>query len=134
MKSPRFSPRFFAFGKAQYSIIKSSVLVIAAISAVAISASYALNVSAVRLPGALMAMAAIGSAAPAAPNGNTLESFAAPASMPLADLAIARSGHTATLLTDGRVLVAGGDASGSAEIYDAATQSFAATGYMTAAR
>src|SRR4051794_21151701 len=112
MKSPRFSPRFFAFGKAQYSIIKSSVLVIAAISAVAISASYALNVSALGLPGALIAMAGIGSGAESAPNANTLESVAPPAAMPLADLAIARSGHTATALSDGRILVAGGDASG----------------------
>ncbi|PYO56201.1 MAG: hypothetical protein DMD83_15665, partial [Candidatus Rokuibacteriota bacterium] len=33
-------------------------------------------------------------------------------------LTSARSGHTATVLSDGRILVAGGDAQGSAEIFD----------------
>jgi N-acetylneuraminic acid mutarotase len=53
----------------------------------------------------------------------------------------ARSGHTATLLADGRVLVAGGgDPNGNgrkfrtAELYDPATGSWAATGDMAKAR
>jgi hypothetical protein len=49
-------------------------------------------------------------------------------------MAVPRSGHTATLLQDGRVLVAGGDALGSAEIYDPATGTFAITGSMNVAR
>src|SRR5215471_7210356 len=36
----------------------------------------------------------------------------------------ARSGHTATVLADGKILVAGGEASGSAEIFDPISQSF----------
>jgi hypothetical protein len=58
-------------------------------------------------------------------------------------LATGRSGHSATLLADGRVLVAGGDAprtagvSGtlrSAELYDQATGTWSTTGAMTDAR
>jgi Kelch motif/Galactose oxidase, central domain len=50
-----------------------------------------------------------------------------------------RSGHTATLLPDGRVLIAGGmrrnqDFYRSAELYDPASRSFQATGEMTMAR
>ena len=44
-----------------------------------------------------------------------------------------REGHTATLLQDGRVLIAGGPDS-SAEIYDPISGTFAATGIMTIRR
>ena len=44
----------------------------------------------------------------------------------------ARDGHTATLLSDGRVLIVGDDAS--AEIYDPKTGTFSPTGSMTTAR
>jgi hypothetical protein len=56
-------------------------------------------------------------------------------------MAVAREGHTATLLEDGIVLVAGGtiynsagDALASAELYDPAAGTFAATGNMTVER
>lgn len=49
-------------------------------------------------------------------------------------LAVPRSGHTATLLAAGQVLVTGGDALGSAEIYDPATGAFSAAGGMGVAR
>jgi galactose oxidase-like protein len=47
------------------------------------------------------------------------------------DMSTARQGHTATLLPNGKVLIAGG---ASAELYDPATETFSATGSMTTPR
>ena len=66
--------------------------------------------------------------------GQTAGTFAVTGSM-----TTARSGHTATLLQNGKVLIAGGDSWGtsaegtSAELYDPATRTFAATGNLTPA-
>jgi N-acetylneuraminic acid mutarotase len=49
-------------------------------------------------------------------------------------MAAARSGHTATVLPDGRVLVAGGNTLASAELYDPDSGQWNATGSMAAAR
>jgi hypothetical protein len=48
-------------------------------------------------------------------------------------MVFARTEHTATLLLDGRVLIAGGG-SASAELYDPSSQTFTATGSMTLAQ
>lgn len=56
----------------------------------------------------------------------------------IGDLTQARSGHTATRLADGRILILGGTSRGAAtsstEIYDAATGTFSAGATMNAAR
>src|SRR6266581_4582037 len=44
-----------------------------------------------------------------------------------ATMGAARARHTATLLTDGTVLIAGGDVAGTAEIFDPTTETFSST-------
>ena len=57
----------------------------------------------------------------------------AAAFMPTGSMVFARTAHTATLLLDGRVLIAGGGVA-SAELYDPTSQTFTATGSMTLAQ
>jgi hypothetical protein len=49
---------------------------------------------------------------------------------PTGSMTIARAGHSASLLPDGRVLIAGGSGGNTAEIYDPASGSFSQTGAM----
>ena len=57
----------------------------------------------------------------------------AAAFMPTGSMVFARTAHTATLLLDGRVLIAGGGVA-SAELYDPMSQTFTVTGRMTLAQ
>jgi hypothetical protein len=65
------------------------------------------------------------------PNSGTFQS--------VAEMSIGRSGHTATLLKNGKVLIVGGwtgryDLRGSAEIFDPVTKKFASTGNLAVER
>jgi hypothetical protein len=64
--------------------------------------------------------------------------FAGEPIQPTASMAVARRGHTATVLSDGRVLIVGGlDASGplaAAEIFDPAQKTFSSAGNLVNAR
>jgi N-acetylneuraminic acid mutarotase len=53
---------------------------------------------------------------------------------PTGSLATARMGHTATLLANDKVLVAGGSTTGSAELYDPETGQWSATGSLSTSR
>ncbi len=54
--------------------------------------------------------------------------------IPTGDMTTPRSGHTSTLLPNGKVLITGGTGLLSAELYDSSTGAFAATGDMTMPR
>jgi hypothetical protein len=54
--------------------------------------------------------------------------------MPIGNMVSARAGHTATLLANGKVLVAGGSSGDAAELFDPATGEFTATGSMETSR
>jgi len=47
------------------------------------------------------------------------------------DMTVSRTGHTATVLLDGRVLIAGGETAASAELYDPVSGTFTSTGSMS---
>jgi WD40 repeat protein len=57
-----------------------------------------------------------------------------PSWIPTGSLNIPRSGHTATLLPNGKVLVVGGDSSGSAELYDPITGAWSLAGGLNKIR
>ena len=66
--------------------------------------------------------------------GTTTPTLASGSFTKTGSMNVARISHTATLLSNGEVLVAGGDNSGSAELYNPSTGSWTLTGSMTTAR
>ena len=86
------------------------------------------------------ASAIVGGSAPeaSATHANHSLEFEAAAAAESATMSVARRGHTATRLSDGRVLIAGGENSSGAlndsELYDPAAAAFAAGANMGAAR
>jgi hypothetical protein len=54
--------------------------------------------------------------------------------VPTGNLNMARTGHTATLLANGKVLVVGNEYDGSAELYDPTTGTWSVTGSLNAAK
>ncbi|HEV2377972.1 MAG TPA: kelch repeat-containing protein, partial [Streptosporangiaceae bacterium] len=73
-------------------------------------------------------------AVPVLPGAAAAAALGAPNTwVPTGSMAVARSGQTATLLSSGEVLVAGGGTA-SAELYDPATRSFSPTAAMSVAR
>jgi serine/threonine protein phosphatase PrpC len=94
-------------------------------------------------PGVTAAIAPSGSVASVSPSPEAKRSpeprVSAATFDPTGSMATARADHTATPLSDGRVLVAGGEGEGSkdvvsAELYDPATGKFSPTGSMATAR
>ena len=69
----------------------------------------------------------------AAPQAFTLQVLAK-GFVPTRSMAVARDGHTATLLATGKVLVAGGSGLASTELFDPVTGTFSASGDMGSAR
>src|SRR5262245_37553143 len=66
--------------------------------------------------------------------GLTVVDLHAQVFVPTGRMAKGRIVHSATLLQDGRVLIAGGEPTGSAEIYDPDSGTFAETGAMASVR
>lgn len=82
---------------------------------------------------AALAAVALLSAIPAL--GAAFHSRPVAAASPIASMTIARSGHTATLLPDGRIIVAGGHTSiTTAELYDPSSNEWSAAGNLSIAR
>jgi hypothetical protein len=130
------STRFFSTTSLSSRFAAKFAVSIAAVLIAGLSGVFAFGVSADTLPRMLFGLAGIAgasSAAPTAGHGLALNEEQSP-QVPLVNMASARSGHTATTLSDGRVLIAGGDASGSAEIYDPLSGLFVAAGNLNSAR
>ncbi|HET9713086.1 MAG TPA: MBG domain-containing protein, partial [Pyrinomonadaceae bacterium] len=130
--------RFRLSSNKKFRIAFLAGLVVAAVSVFCATNSFAGSITQRLFAGAASMMGGATSAHAKSTSHSATFEFAAAAPTQSSTMAVERRGHTATRLSDGRVLIAGGENSSGAlnqsEIYDPASATFSPAGNMGAAR